>query len=131
MSTFAFLLVEAVLAIHEEQLALHGGGFGLRDHGLLESALARPQNRLAYDPGADCAALAADYAFGIARNPPFVDGNKRTAYVAMELCLALNGYRFVASDKDALLTMLSLASGHMDDIEFAAWIRLHLAEIEQ
>ena len=130
MSTFTFLLVEAVLAIHEEQLALHGGGSGLRDRGRLESALARPQNRVAYDSGTDCAALAANYAFGIARNHPFVDGNKRTAYVAMELCLALNGYRLVASDKDALLTMLALASGDIDDADFQAWIRLHLEETE-
>ena len=131
MPNFTFLLVDAVLAIHEEQLAVHGGGAGLRDGALLESALARPRNRLAYDPGADCGALAADYAFGVARNRPFVGGNKRTAYVAMELCLALDGYRLVASDGDALLTMLALASGDMDDVEFATWIRLHLVKTEQ
>lgn len=128
MADFVLLRLEVVLAIHEEQLALHGGGAGIRDAGLLDSALARPSNRMVYDPGADCAALAADYAFGIACNHPFVDGNKRTAFVAMELCLAENGYRLTASDQDAVLTMLDLASGRLEEHELAAWIRLHLAE---
>lgn len=128
MADFVLLRLEVVLAVHEEQLALHGGGAGIRDPGLLGSALARPSNRMACDPGADCAALAADYAFGIARKHPFVDGNKRTAFVAMELCLAENGYRLTASDQDAIFTMLDLASGTLEEHELAAWIRLHLTE---
>ena len=98
MVDFVFLDVPVVLAIHEEQLAQHGGRVGVRDAGLLESALARPVNRAAYDDAVDTAALAADYAFGIAKNHPFIDGNKRTAFVAMELCLQLNGMKLVASD---------------------------------
>jgi death on curing protein len=131
VSDFVLLLPEVILAIHEEQLATHGGGAGLRDRGLLDSALARPQNRLAYDPGADCAALAADYAYGIARNHPFIDGNKRTAFVAMELCLALNGYSLDATDEDALLAMLALAAGETDENEFASWIRPHWTELPE
>lgn len=128
MANFILLRLEVVLAIHEEQIAVHGGGAGIRDAGLLDSALARASNRVAYDPGADCAALAADYAFGIARNHPFIDGNKRTAFVAMELCLAENGYRLMAGDAESVLTMLDLASGKLEEHELAAWIRLHLAE---
>ena len=128
MASLVFLKAKIVLAIHEEQIATHGGGMGLRDIGLLEAALAQPANRLHHDPGADCATLAADYAFGIARNPPFIDGNKRTAFVALELCLAESGYRLTASDEDAVLTMLDLASGRIDDHELAAWVRLYLAE---
>ena len=127
MADFTFLEIEVVMAIHEEQLAVHGGGVGLRDAGLLESALARPLNRIAYDPEADVAVLAAAYAFGIARNHPFIDGNKRTAFVAMELCLLLNGCRLVASDEDALMAMLRLAAGEIEEDAFALWIRDHLA----
>jgi death-on-curing protein len=112
-----------ILAIHDEQLAEHGGGTGVRDDGLLESALARPQNRLAYDAKTDLPALAAAYAFGLARNHPFVDGNKRTAFVAAELFLELNGMTLTASDQDCVLTMLRLASGEIDEDEFAAWLR--------
>ncbi len=129
MADFVLLRLEVVLAIHEEQLAVHGGGAGVRDAGMLESALARPSNRMAYDPGADCATLAADYGFGIARNHPFIDGNKRTAFVAMELCLIENGYRLNASDQDSVLTVLDLASGRLNEHELAAWIRLHWAEV--
>jgi death on curing protein len=111
-----------VLAIHDEQLAEHGGGVGVRDAGLLESALARPQNRLAYDAKADLATLAAAYAFGLARNP-FVDGNKRTAFVAAELFLDLNGMTVTASDEDCVLTMVRLAAGEMEDDAFAGWLR--------
>lgn len=113
-----------VLAIHEEQLAEHGGGVGVRDNGLLESALARPENLAAYgDP--DAAELAAAYGFGIARNHPFVDGNKRTAFVASELFLALNGYRLDADDTDCVLTMLAVAAGELEESAFAEWLRSH------
>ena len=128
MADFVLLRLEVILAIHEEQLAIHGGGAGIRDAGMLESALARPSNHMACDPGANCATLAADYAFGIARNHPFIDGNKRTAFVAMELCLIENGYRLNASAQDSVLTMLDLASGRLDEHELAAWIRLDWAE---
>jgi death-on-curing protein len=112
-----------VLAIHDEQLAEHGGGTGVRDGGLLESAPARPQNRLAYDAKADLATLAAAYAFGLARNHPFVDGNKRTAFVAAELFLDLNGMTLAASDQDCVLTMFRLAAGEIEESAYAEWLR--------
>ena len=116
-----------ILAVHDEQLAEHGGGEGVRDEGLLDSALARPPNRSAYDQKADLAALAAAYTFGIARNHPFIDGNKRTAYVAMELFLHLNGVELTASDHDAVLTMVKLAAGEIGEDELAIWIRANSA----
>jgi death on curing protein len=113
---------DLILAVHERQLAEHGGAGGVRDEGLLESALARPQNLLAYGE-ADAAALAAAYAFGIAQNHPFVDGNKRTAFVACELFLVANGHDLLASDEECLAMMLGLAAGEIDEAEFAAWLR--------
>jgi death-on-curing protein len=113
-----------VLAIHEAQIAEHGGVAGARDHALLESALARPRNRVSYG-ASDHADLAAAYGHGIARNHPFADGNKRSAFVAVELFLALNGYRLVADDSDCVLTMLAVAAGDIDEPGFAAWIRAH------
>lgn len=112
-----------ILAVHDEQLAEHGGGTGVRDDGLLESALARPQNRLAYDAAADMATLAAAYAFGLARNHPFTDGNKRTAFVAAEVFLDLNGMTLTASDEECVLSMLRLAAGEIDEVDYAAWLR--------
>jgi len=115
---------ELVLAIHDEQLAEHGGATGTRDEGLLESALARPMNRANYgDP--DLAELAAVYAIAIAHNHPFVDGNKRTAYVVLETFLALSGFVFAASDEEAVLTTLAMAAGDIDDEAFIAWVRAH------
>ena len=122
---WVWLDAQALLAVHEEQLAEHGGAAGTRDAGLFESALARPPHLAAYaDP--DAADLAAAYGFGLARNHAFVDGNKRTAFVAVELFLALNGFELVANDADCVLTMLALASGEIDDAAFAAWLRSHL-----
>ena len=118
-----------MLAIHEEQLAQHGGGIGLRDEGLLDSALTRPINRVSYDADADCASLAADYAFGIAKNHPLIDGNKRTGFVTMELCLELNGFRLNATDEEALLAMLRLAASESTEGDFAAWIRANLLPV--
>ncbi len=113
-----------ILAIHEEQIAAHGGAPGLRDAGLLDSALARPLNRAGYtDP--DVAELAAVYALAIAHNHPFIDGNKRTAYVALETFLALNGLRFPVSDADAVITTLRMAAGDLPDTDFIAWVRAH------
>jgi death on curing protein len=117
---------ELVLAIHDEQLAEHGGAGGLRDPGLLDSALARPANRAGYaEP--DVAELAALYALGIARNHPFIDGNKRTAYVALETFLALNGLRFPVSDAHAVIFTLQMAAGDMDDDAFIDWVRANVA----
>ncbi len=115
-----------LLAVHEEQLAEHGGAPGTRDMGLFESALAKPQNLALYaDPAPDIAAIAASYGCGIARNHPFVDGNKRTAFVAVELFLVLNGHELLADDTDCVLTMLAVASGTLDEGAFAAWLRAH------
>ena len=111
-----------VLAVHEEQLAEHGGAAGVRDVGLLESALARPRN-LAHYGAPDVCELAAAYAFGLARNHPFIDGNKRSAFVATELFLMLNGWQLTATDADCVLVMLSLAAGDIDETPFAAWLR--------
>jgi death-on-curing protein len=124
MQDWNWLREDVILAIHLEQLAEHGGGEGVRDLGLLQSALARPLNLAAYG-APDVADLAAAYAFGIARNHPFIDGNKRTAYVAMELFLTLNGHNLTASDADAVLTFLALAAGDLDEPALAAWVRRH------
>jgi len=113
-------------AVHDEQLAEHGGGAGVRDAGLFESALARPVN-LAHYGEPDAADLAAAYGFGIARNHPFIDGNKRTAFVAVELFLALNGWDLLASDADCIVTMLGVAAGDLEESVFAAWLRGHIA----
>lgn len=113
---------QLILAIHDEQLAEHGGAIGVHDEGLLDSALARPLNRAGYGEP-DVAELAGLYAVAIARNHPFVDGNKRSAYVAMELFLRLNGCRFPVSDAEAVVAMLTMAAGEMPDDEFITWVR--------
>lgn len=112
-------------AVHDEQLAEHGGGTGVRDHNLLESALARPQ-QLAHYGSPDEADLAASYGYGISRNHPFIDGNKRTGFVALELFLALNGYDLTATDADCVLIILSVAAGDIEEAAFAQWIRQHV-----
>jgi death-on-curing protein len=112
--------LDAILAAHDDQLAEHGGGTGIRDQGLLESALARSRNLFAYGE-ASLAKLAAAYAFGIARNHPFVDGNKRTALVAAEGFLGLNGFDLTAADVEAVSVFLSLAAGEMTEEQLAAW----------
>ena len=119
---------EVVRAAHEEQLAEHGGPPGVRDANLLVSALARPQ-QLANYGSPDAADLAAAYAYGIARNHPFTDGNKRTAFVALELFLLLNGFELTAPDVDCVLTVLDLAAGKLDEPTLADWIRRHLQPI--
>ena len=118
--------VNAVHPIHERQIAEHGGSSGLRDEGLLLSALARPENLHAYGENVDLAALAASYAFGIAKNHPFIDGNKRTALVVMRTFLLLNGAEFVATPEDKYITILKLAEGAISEEELAAWIRTKL-----
>ena len=112
----------ALVLLHDASLAEHGGSAGLRDEGLIESALARPQNLAAYE-SPDFADLAAAYGVGLAKNHAFVDGNKRAAFLGVGLFLALNGYRLVAAQADATLTMLAVAAGDMDEPAFAAWIR--------
>jgi death-on-curing protein len=119
-----WLQKQAVLAIHDRQIAEHGGSPGLRDEGLLESALARPQQLHAYgDPAPDLADLAAALASGIARNHPFVDGNKRTAHVAYRTFLALNGAELEASEEEMYVTIIALAEGKLKERGFAAWLR--------
>lgn len=124
-----WLRTDAVLAMHKRQIAEHGGGDGVRDLGLLESALARPQNIAAYEPDADIARLAAAYAFGIAKNHPIVDGNKRTSLVACRTFLILNGYQLDASPTDKYLTFLSLAEGTLSEEELAEWLREKVVEM--
>ena len=123
-----WLRVDAVLAMHRRQIAEHGGDDGVRDIGLLESALARAQNIAAYEPEADIARLAAAYGFGIAKNHPFVDGNKRTALVATRTFLILNGYTLQASPVDKYTTFLQLAEGSLSEEELANWLRTVISE---
>jgi death-on-curing protein len=115
-----------ILAVHDEQLAEHGGAAGVRDAGLLESALARPRN-LAHYGEPDVCELAAAYAFGLAKNHPFIDGNKRSAFVATELFLVLNGWRLDAPDADCVIVMLNLAAGDIDEPAFSQWLRERVA----
>jgi death on curing protein len=129
MREWVWLSREVMLAVHDEQLAEHGGQFGVRDMGLFDSALVRPQQVVAYgEPTA--AKLAASYGYGIARNHPFLDGNKRTAFVAIELFLVLNGFRLVADDANCVLTMLDVAAGQITEEQFADWIERHLAPLD-
>ena len=122
-----WLLEETLTAIHHRQIAEHGGSEGLRDEGLLSSALARPENLLAYgEPAPDLASLAAAYAYGIAGNHPFVDGNKRTALVAARTFLIFNGVNLNASQDDKALTFLNLAEGAISEEDLANWIRTRI-----
>lgn len=115
----------SVLAIHEEQIAEHGGLAGVRDLPLLQSALARPQNLAAY-ASPDVADLAASYAVGVARSHAFLDGNKRTAWVVAETFLLKNGYELIARDEDGVTAMLTVADGTMQEQEFAIWLRAYI-----
>ena len=125
-----WLREDVVLAIHRRQLAEHGGSGGLRDPGLLDSALARPKNLLSYSAEEpDLALLAASYAWGLARNHPFVDGNKRTAYVVCRTFLRLNGRDLDAPQEEKALTFLRLAEGRLTEQELVAWIREHWAGV--
>jgi len=113
---------ETVYGIHATSLAVYGGGDGVRDEGLLESALGRPENLAAY--GAPSVFdIAAAYAFGIAKNHPFVDGNKRTAFVTAALFLELNGYSLLADEPAATATMLAFAAGEVGESEYANWLQ--------
>lgn len=122
-----WLTVETAMAAHAEQLVEHGGSAGIRDQNLLESAMSRPRNLAAYgEPHA--AQLAASYAFGIARNHPFVDGNKRTAVVVSEAFLALNGYVLDATNAEVAVVFLALAAGELSEDELADWLRTRLLD---
>ncbi len=124
-----WLDVDIVLDFHAEQLALFGGPDGIRDFGLLESALARPQNKFAYGES-DPAALAAAYGFGIARNHPFVDGNKRTALASMIVFLNLNGLALAAPQEAATAIVLALAAGEIDEDVLSRWLASHVRPLE-
>jgi death-on-curing protein len=118
-----WVLREAVLAVQEQLLAAFGGAAGIRDAALLESALARPENRFAYErTGVTRFDLAAAYAFGLAKNHPFVDGNKRIAFATAVVFLELNGYRFEAGEADAVIRTLGLAAGQLKEREYAQWL---------
>ena len=123
---FTWINRSALLLLHGESLVLHGGAAGIRDEGLLDSALGRPQNLAAYgQPDVfDCAAA---YAFGLAKNHPFIDGNKRAAFLGAGMFLRLNGFRLTATQQDATLTMLALAASHMSEAAYADWLRTHTA----
>ncbi len=126
MSNWTWLDRAVMIAAHDEQLAEHGGAAGFRDEGLFDSALARPLNLAAYE-SPDACALAASYAVALAKNHPFIDGNKRTAFVAMELFLLLNGHDLNATDAECVLTMLAVATGEWDETTLANWLRDHTA----
>jgi death-on-curing protein len=126
VSAWVWLNRAVLIAAHDEQLAEHGGAAGFREEGLFDSALARPLNLAAYgDP--DACALAASYAVALAKNHPFIDGNKRTAFVALELFLMLNGHELNASDVECVLAMLAVAGSELDEATLAAWLRTHTA----
>ncbi len=121
-SAWVWLDASILLAVHDEQLVEHGGMSGVRDNGMFESALAKPQNLAAYGEP-DFAELAASYGFGLAKNHPFLDGNKRAAFVAVELFLRLNGYLLKADDATCVLTMLAVAAGDINEANFTVWLR--------
>jgi death-on-curing protein len=125
VSDWIWIDPDVLLAAHDEQLEEHGGAAGIRDRGMFESALTRPQNLAVYGEP-DAAALAAAYAFGIIKNHPFVDGNKRTGFVALELFLALNGFELTADDAQCVLVILSVAAGSFSESELAEWIRRNM-----
>ena len=118
---------QLVLTLHERLLALHGGASGLRDETLLKSALARPQQHFAYSENVDILRMAAIYTAGIVQNHPFVDGNKRTGFVIGILFLELNGYRFSATEEDAVQAILGLAAGTLEDADYDAFLRVNAA----
>lgn len=122
MTEPSWLSEEVIIAIHDEQLAIHGGGAGLRDAGMLASALERPINKWAYE-GAELPELAAAYAFGLAKNHPFIDGNKRTALLALYAFLFINDVDFIVPEADAAAIILALAAGEVEEEGLTRWIR--------
>ncbi|MBL8560422.1 MAG: type II toxin-antitoxin system death-on-curing family toxin [Hyphomonadaceae bacterium] len=128
MAEPVWLETEAILRLHLEQLEEHGGGLGVRDEGLLDSAMSRARNRYVYGE-TDVVVLATAYASGIVGNHPFIDGNKRTGFIAMALFLEVNGLTVTAEEADVVLTMLALAAGAIDDDAFTAWLRANVAPL--
>jgi death-on-curing protein len=118
-----WLSAQVVVAIHSDQIREHGGSLGVRDKGLLESALDRPRNRFNYESDADLTALAAAYGFGIAKNHPFVDGNKRVAFQAIYVFLGINGAAITADEEEVVRLVLALASGELSESELRVWLR--------
>lgn len=129
-ATPVWIDARAKLFLHDESLAMFGGARGVRDAGLLESALTRPVNQHLYSPDAGISELAAAYAFGLAKNHPFVDGNKRTAFLALGLFLTVNGWRLQTTQIDAIETMMSLARGTLDESALAIWIRARIVRLK-
>ena len=129
MNNPVWIDVTALRLLHGESLAEHGGLSGMRNEGLLMSALARPQNLFAYEGVTDIPRLAAAYAYGITKNHPFADGNKRSAFLCIGLFLALNGYSLQVEQKEAVNTILALAAGDLDELTLAAWIAKHTVSL--
>lgn len=130
MTDFVWVEDDVILAVHDRLLAVHGGAAGIRDHGLLDSAMARPQNMAGYG-APDVSQLAAAYVSGIVHNHPFVDGNKRAGFMAAYIFLSRNGWDLVASEVEATRTMLSLAAGETSEEQFAGWIANNCRRIER
>lgn len=122
MQQWRWIDKQLLVILHDESLTLHGGASGIRDEGLLDSALSRALNLVNYEEP-DFADLAAAYAVGLAKNHPFVDGNKRVAFLALGLFLGLNGYKLIATQVDATLTIQAIAGGQLLETEFAEWVR--------
>lgn len=129
MSSPVWIEPVALKLLHGESLAEHGGLAGIRNEGLLMSALARPQNLFAYENVTDISRLAAAYAYGITKNHPFVDGNKRAAFLSIGLFLALNGFILEVEPSVAVNTMLALAAGNLDEVELTKWISVHIQRV--
>ena len=123
MSEYNWIDPKVLRMLHDESLALHGGSSGVRDEGLFESAMARPQNLLYYNKNADISELATSYCYGLAKNHPFIDGNKRVAFLSIGLFLGINGYCLEVSPVDAIQAILGLASNEISEENFATWIR--------
>ena len=126
MTKWLWLDERDAMALHDRSLVLHGGAAGLRDQGLLQSALARPQQLAAYGEDVDIIALAASYTAGVVQNHPFVDGNKRSGFILGILFLETNGARFEASEEDAATAVLALASGEIDEAGYATFLRANV-----
>lgn len=124
-----WLVMADMVVLHDYVLARTGGSSGLRDEGLLESALSRPFNRWSYEGVEDVRDLAATYGVGLAKNHPFIDGNKRAAFLALGVFLELNGWMLTATDDDAIATFYAVASSQMDEDALAAWVRDNCAAI--
>ena len=129
MTQYIWVDSKTLKLLHDESLTIFGGSRGIRDEALFESAMARPQNLIAYNPDADIADLAASYGYGLAKNHAFIDGNKRVAFLAVGIFLGTNGYKLLASQIEAIQAVLGVASGELSEENFATWIRAHIQKI--